>query len=81
MTFLEEDERRAVGFGARDRELDHTSDWVMFTPTELLKLYVKEAFNREGIPAPDDRISTWSDYMSVPCLVHDGLIQPSATKC
>ena len=34
----------------------------MFAPTELLKLYVKEAFNREGIPAPDDRISTWADY-------------------
>ena len=25
--------------------------WIMFTPTELLKLYVKEAFNRESIPA------------------------------
>jgi hypothetical protein len=34
----------------------------MFTPTELLKLYVKEAFNREGIPASDLRIRTWSDY-------------------
>ena len=34
----------------------------MFTPTELLKLYVKEAFNEEGIPAPEDRISTWLDY-------------------
>ena len=34
----------------------------MFTPTKLLQLYVKEAFNREGIPAPDTHISTWSDF-------------------
>ncbi|MGF6971519.1 DNA polymerase III delta prime subunit [Paraburkholderia sp. WC7.3g] len=34
--------------------------WVMFTPSELLKHYLKEAFGREGIAAPDDRIKTWS---------------------
>ena len=33
----------------------------MFTPTELLRLYVKEAFNREDIPALDNRIITWAD--------------------
>ena len=60
--FLDEDEQRAINLGASGRDLEYVRDWVMFTPTELLKLYVKEAFNREGIPAPDDRISTWSDY-------------------
>ncbi|EPE94371.1 ATP-binding domain-containing protein [Rhizobium grahamii] len=60
--FLEEDERRAIGATSPSRENDYARDWIMFTPTELLKLYVKEAFNREEIPAPDDRISTWSDY-------------------
>lgn len=39
----------------------HRTSWVMFTPTELLKLYVKEAFNKEGIPAPDERIRTWTE--------------------
>jgi hypothetical protein len=34
----------------------------MFTPTELLKQYLKEAFAREGVPAPDMRIRTWTDY-------------------
>jgi hypothetical protein len=34
----------------------------MFTPTELLKLYVKEAFAQEGIAAPDVRLQTWDDY-------------------
>lgn len=62
IAFLEEDERRVLGIGPRSRDTDHARDWVMFTPTELLKLYVKEAFNREDIPASDDRISTWSDY-------------------
>lgn len=40
----------------------HQNSWLMFTPTELLKHYVKEAFNKEGIPAPDNNIKTWSDY-------------------
>jgi hypothetical protein len=31
----------------------------MFTPTELLKQYLKEAFAREGVPASDLRIRTW----------------------
>ncbi|WP_290501954.1 ATP-binding domain-containing protein [Hyphomonas sp. UBA5107] len=41
---------------------DPQSSWIMFTPTELLKLYVKEAFNREGIAASDYRIQTWDGY-------------------
>lgn len=60
-SFLDEDEQQAIqpgAFGAGD----HARSWIMFAPTELLKLYVKEAFNREGIPAPDDRIRTWADY-------------------
>jgi len=35
------------------------SGWVMFSPTELLKLYVQEAFNRESIPAPRQNLRTW----------------------
>jgi hypothetical protein len=33
-----------------------------FTPTDLLRQYVKEAFARENIPASDLRIHTWADY-------------------
>jgi UvrD-like helicase C-terminal domain len=58
---LEEDERLLV-----ERSLagpnGHAGSWLMFTPTELLKQYVKEAFARENIPASDLRIKTWSDY-------------------
>lgn len=35
---------------------------MMFTPTELLKQYVKEAFALEEIAASDERFKTWSDY-------------------
>lgn len=40
----------------------HTESWIMFTPTTLLKQYIKEAFARENIPASDDRIQTWDDF-------------------
>jgi hypothetical protein len=56
---LGEDERQISRIGD---ETDHARSWLMFTPTELLRLFVKEAFNREGIPAPDDRIRTWPEF-------------------
>jgi len=62
MSFLEDTERQAIERSPYQLEPDHARSWIMFTPTELLKLYVKEAFNREGIPAPDERISTWNEY-------------------
>ena len=37
-------------------------NWIMFFPTELLKIYVGEAFNKEGIAAPKSRIKTWTSY-------------------
>lgn len=46
---------------------EHQNSWLMFTPTDLLKHFVKEAFNREEqvtVSATDDRIKTWSAYRS-----------------
>ncbi|HHT0005154.1 ATP-binding domain-containing protein [Klebsiella quasipneumoniae] len=60
--FLEEDEQRLVETIASAQGIAHTSSWMMFTPTELLKQYLKEAFAREGVPASDQRIRTWQDY-------------------
>ncbi len=40
----------------------HQDSWIMFTPTALLKQYVKEAFARQGVAASDQRIQTWDDY-------------------
>jgi len=61
LVHLGDSERRLVG--ATVAGLDqHPTSWLMFTPTELLKQYVQEAFAREGIAAPDVRIQTWADY-------------------
>ena len=60
--FLEEDELRTVESVSGTTGVSHSNNWVMFTPTELLKQYLKEAFAREGVPAPDMRIRTWTDY-------------------
>ena len=60
--FLEEGEQRLVETVASAQGISHANSWLMFTPTELLKQYLKEAFAREGVPASDLRIRTWQDY-------------------
>jgi DNA polymerase III delta prime subunit len=60
--FLEEGEQRLIETVATTQGVSHANSWLMFTPTELLKQYLKEAFAREGVPASDLRIRTWQDY-------------------
>lgn len=60
--YLSEDERDLIDVGQASQELSHEESWLMFTPTKLLRLYLKEAFAREQVPAPDARIQTWDDY-------------------
>lgn len=60
--YLEPDEVRAIERAAGKDTPAHGQSWLMFTPTELLKLHIKEAFAREDIPASDQRVRTWSDY-------------------
>lgn len=43
-------------------ELPFESSWLMFTPSDLLKHYLKEAFNREQVPASDERVKAWATY-------------------
>jgi hypothetical protein len=61
-TALDEREKALVERFSISGQQPYGQSWLMFTPTELLKQYVKEAFAREGIPAPDQRIKTWVDY-------------------
>jgi hypothetical protein len=61
-TFLDEGEQRLVEMVAAAQGTPHADSWLMFTPTELLKQYLKEAFAREGVPASDLRIRTWQEY-------------------
>lgn len=56
---LDEGERRLLD---NIHDSDHSRSWILFTPTELLKQYTKEAFSREGIAASDDHITTWDEY-------------------
>lgn len=58
---LDERETRLVG-QPPEGGVEHGKSWIMFTPTELLKQYVKEAFAREDIAAPEERICTWTDF-------------------
>lgn len=60
--FLEEGEQRLVDTVATAQGTVHCNSWLMFTPTELLKQYLKEAFAREEVPASDSHIKTWQDY-------------------
>lgn len=60
--FLDDTERRIAENIKETSSLFHAESWLMFTPTELLKQYLKEAFNRENVPASDQRIKTWLDY-------------------
>ncbi len=59
--YLTDDEKELVATTAA-AAARHTQSWIMFTPTDLLRQYVKEAFARENIPASDERISTWDDF-------------------
>lgn len=58
----------------------HEKSWVMFTPTDLLKHYLKEAFNREGVPASDDRIITWDSHRHYLARNVLGLLQSDERK-
>lgn len=55
---LSEDEEDALERVGVRRTLSSIT-WAMFSPTELLKLYLSEAFNREFAPASDDNLRTW----------------------
>lgn len=57
---LDEHERRLVAKSGQN--MPHESNWLMFTPSELLKHYLKEAFSRELVPASDSQIKTWTAY-------------------
>jgi hypothetical protein len=60
--YLTEDEAQKVQSAVLSSTIDHSSSWIMFTPTELLRQYVKEAFIRERIPASDSHIRTWEEF-------------------
>jgi hypothetical protein len=53
------DEEKAT-IDAAQSVIPHSSSWLMFTPTDLLRSYLKEAFSREDVPASDNVVRTWA---------------------
>ena len=60
--YLNPDTERGLVEGLDAAGLTHADSWLMFSPTELLRQYVKEAFGKEGVPVHDERVRTWDDY-------------------
>jgi DNA helicase IV len=58
--FLEPGEKYLIE--GSNSQIEHESNWLMFSPSELLKHYLKEAFSREQVPASDRHIRTWESY-------------------
>ncbi|MDM0055605.1 ATP-binding domain-containing protein [Variovorax fucosicus] len=73
--FLDEDEQRVVQEVAVAQGLSHERSWLMFTPTELLKQYLKEAFNRELVPASEQNLRTWDDHRRDLCRQTFGILK------
>lgn len=74
------DERERQMLSAIGQQAAHKQSWLMFTPTDLLKQYLKEAFNQEQIPASDDRITTWTDYRRELARARLGILQTASSK-
>jgi hypothetical protein len=77
--YLNEDEKDIID--SVKTEIPHAQNWLMFTPTELLKQYLKEAFNREHIPAPDSNVKTWADYRKGLARNTLGILKTSSNTC
>ncbi len=72
------DERVLVDRVDEETARPHASNWIMFSPTELLRQYVKEAFAREGQAASDDHIRTWDEFRREIARDHLNLLKTSA---
>lgn len=60
--YLNEEEKEQLNSLRSVESNSHSNSWLVFTPTELLKLSLKEAFARENIAASEDNLKTWQDY-------------------
>ena len=76
--FLDKDEQQFVGKLSDSSGMAHSQSWLMFTPTELLKQFIKEAFAREDVPASELRIRTWYDYRRELARSTFGILRTSA---
>ncbi|PMM40648.1 hypothetical protein BCT54_12005 [Vibrio splendidus] len=59
--YLDPDEQARIN-NSNGGEAQHKISWIMFTPTDLLKHYLKEAFAKEQVPASSEQIKNWVNY-------------------
>ena len=57
---LTDDEHDLLSRLGLSSSVSDPAGWAMFSPTELLKQYLRDAFNREGVPATDGNLTTWA---------------------
>ncbi len=43
--------------------MKNDGDWLFFSPTELLRLYLRDAMNEEGLVDTDNRTAVWSKHL------------------
>lgn len=56
--YLDSETERGLVEGLDAAGLTHADSWLVFSPTELLRQYVKEAFGKEGVPVHDEHVRT-----------------------
>ena len=49
----------------QDKLFGEKTNWVFFTPNELLKLFLTNNMVKEGLVATDKRVLIWNDYLLV----------------
>jgi hypothetical protein len=47
---------------ASQAEWDSGRNWMLFTPSDLLKSYLKEALNKELLPADDEHVKVYTTF-------------------
>ena len=48
----------------REKNSDIERNWILFTPTKLLREYIYKAINKEQIPIPSNNVKTWEDFIA-----------------
>lgn len=56
--FLTDEESKAI----RDEDWQDGRNWMLFTPSDLLKVYLKEAMAKELLPASDDHVKVYRTF-------------------
>lgn len=49
----------------KEKIFDQGKSWIFFSPSELLKLFLKNSMISEGLEANDDKVKVWADYKNI----------------